>query len=88
MSNKIKLICVNVNFRYKELLTKGKIYEGEESNISSGLSIIYYDSITNDRGDDKDTYLAVTDELDFIPSWITFIKLENWRQRQLNLIGV
>ena len=90
ISGRIKLICVNPE-GYEGFLTKGKIYEGTELNIvSAEVPIGYYVYVNNDKGGNKDKYLKLKDELelDRIPYWCTFIKLENWRQRQLNLIGI
>ena len=77
--NKVKIICVNAY--PDESLTTGKIYNAKESK--------FYYEIINDRGDIR-SYLkfSVSNvELD-LPSWITFLKLEDWRQRQLNSIDI
>lgn len=77
----IKLICVNVPDGYEGLLTKGKIYEGKENNQ------FYYD-VSNDRAGNKDTYLKSVNEIKYIPEWTVFVRLDNWRARQLKQIGV
>ena len=76
-----KLICVNVPDGYEGLLTKGKIYEGEENEM-------FYFNVSNDRAGNKDTYLKSSDEIEFIPHWTAFLKLESWRARQLKGIGI
>ena len=77
----IKLICVNVPEGYEGLLTKGKIYEGEENDQ-------FYFNVSNDRAGNKDTYLKSSDEIEFIPKWTAFVKMESWRARQLKGIGI
>ena len=82
-----KLICVNVPEGYEGLLTKGKIYEGEENDM-------FYFNVSNDRAGNKDTYPKSYeypksyDEIEFIPHWTIFVKLESWRARQLKGIGI
>ncbi len=76
----IQLMCMNVPEGYEGLLTKGKIYRGEENEM-------FYHSVSNDRGGNKDKYLKYQDELDYQP-WVIFIKLENWRERQINNLGI
>lgn len=73
----IKLICVNVPEGFEGLLTKGKIYEGEENEM-------FYFNVSNDRA----AYLKSSDEIEFIPHWTAFVKLESWRVRQLKGIGI
>lgn len=75
----MKLICVNKTDGYDGLLTIGKIYEGEEDDM-------FYHSVSNDRGGNKDKYLRCTDELGYLSPWVVFVKLENWRQRKINNI--
>ena len=77
----IQLMCMNVPEGYEGLLTKGKIYSGEEDEM-------FYHSVSNDRGGNKDQYLKCQDELDYISPWVIFIKLENWRERQINSVIV
>ncbi len=77
----IQLMCMNVPKGYEGLLTKGKIYVGEEDEM-------FYHSVSNDRGGNKDQYLKCQDELDYISPWVIFIKLENWRERQINNLGL
>ena len=77
----IQLMCMNVTEGYEGLLTKGKIYRGEEDEM-------FYHSVSNDRGGNKDQYLKCGDELDYISSWVIFIKLENWRERQIKDLGL
>lgn len=77
----IKLICVNVPEGYEGLLTKGKIYEGEENDM-------FYFNVSNDRTGNKDTYLKSLEEIEFIAKWTVFVKLESWRARQLKGIGI
>lgn len=77
----LKLICVNVPDGYEGFLTKGKIYEGKENNM------FYYD-VSNDRTGNKDTYLKSVNEIKYIPEWTVFVRLDNWRARQLKQIGV
>lgn len=75
----MKLICVNTPGNYKDYLTIGKIYEGEENEM-------FYHSISNDRGGNKDQYLKQICELEHLSPWVVFIKLDNWRERQINNI--
>ena len=77
----IKLICVSVPEGYEGLLTKGKIYEGEENDQ-------FYFNVSNDRAGNKDTYLKSLKEIEFIPKWTAFVKLESWKARQLKGIGI
>ncbi len=77
----IKLICVSVPEGYEGLLTKGKIYEGEENDQ-------FYFNVSNDRAGNKDTYLKSLEEIEFIPKWTAFVKLESWKARQLKGIGI
>lgn len=77
----IKLICVNVPEGFEGLLTKGKIYEGEENNM-------FYFNVSNDRAGNKDYYPKSYEEIEFIPEWTVFVKLESWRARQLKGIGI
>jgi len=71
---------MNVTEGYEGLLTKGKIYRGEENEM-------FYHSVSNDRGGNKDKYLKYQDELDYRP-WVIFIKLENWREIRLKELGI
>jgi len=49
---------------------------------------MFYHSVSNDRGGNKNQYLKCHDELDYISPWVIFIKLENWRERQINDLGI
>jgi hypothetical protein len=86
-ANMTKLICVSVPEGYEGLLTRGKIYEGEENDQ-------FYFNVSNDRAGNKDTYLKssafirAVEEIEFIPKWTAFVKLESWRARQLKGIGI
>jgi hypothetical protein len=75
----IPLICVNVPDVYENYLTIGKIYQGEEGTHA-------YHSVLNDKGGNKDFYIKCTDELGFISKYVIFIKLENWRELQINKV--
>ena len=77
----IQLMCMNVTEGYEGLLTKEKIYRGEENEM-------FYHSVSNDRGGNKNQYLKCHDELDYISPWVIFIKIENWRERQINNLGI
>ena len=70
----LKLICVNAD-GYEGFLTKGKIYEGKENEM------FYYD-VSNDRSGNKDTYLKSTNEIEYIPAWTVFVRLDNLRAKQ------
>jgi hypothetical protein len=72
---------MNVTEGYEGLLTKGKIYRGEEDEM-------FYHSVSNDRGGNKDKYLKCHDELDYISPWVIFIKLENWREIRIKELGI
>ena len=80
----IQLICVNVPEGHENFLTKGKIYLGEEGIISGSLGYFY--SVTNDRGGIEDRYLKCSNPVEFIPKWCAFVKLEEWREIQLNKV--
>ncbi len=77
----IRLMRMNVPEGYEGLLTKGKIYRGEENEM-------FYHSVSNDRGGNKDQYFKCRDELGYIQPWVIFIKIENWRERQINNLGI
>jgi hypothetical protein len=77
----IKLICVSVPEGFEGLLTKGKIYEGEENDQ-------FYFNVSNDRAGNKDIYPKSYEEIEFIPKWAVFVKLESWRARQLKEAGI
>lgn len=57
------------------------IYEGKENDM------FYYD-VSNDRSGNKDTYLKSANEIEYIPVWTVFVRLDNWRTRQLKQIEI
>lgn len=68
---------MNVPDGYEGLLTKGKIYQGLENER-------FYYSVHNDRLGNKDTYLKYNlGESTFIPPWVIFITLEQYRNLQI-----
>ena len=68
------VVCVNKNRFSKDELTIGKTYEIIE-DISEGINCFYF------VADDGSELLYFDNDKDFIP-------LEQWREQQLNQIGI